>query len=280
VALLATACGVEPPHAAPTTAPPTSTTTSTTTTTAPAPTTTQPWVLGATPLPIGPDGNPEVLPTPPPLVDRRLPTVDLLPPPADGGFHATVAPVDDATRARMGESWHEGCPVGLDELRHMTLSFVGFDGRAHTGELIVAASVADDVVTVFHTLFDARFPIEQMAIVTTADLTAPATGDGNVTAGFVCRNTRGGTRWSSHARGLAIDLDPFQNPYTHGQNPYSHDDRVIPELASAYLDRGHVRPGMIEPGDVVTGAFAAVGWTWGGSWNDPVDRMHFSADGH
>jgi hypothetical protein len=37
---------------------------------------------------------------------------------------------------------------------------------------------------------------------------------------------------------------------------------------------------MIEPGDVVTQAFASVGWTWGGSWHDPVDRMHFSADGH
>jgi hypothetical protein len=276
VALLAGACGVEPLHAAPattTTEPPTSTTTTSTTTTAPATTTTQPWVLGATPLPVGPDGNPEVLPTPPQLVDRRLPTVDLLPPPADGGFHATVTAIDDATRARIGESWHDGCPVGLGELRHLTLSFVGFDGRAHTGELIVAASVADDVVTVFHTLFDGRFPIEQMAIVTTADLESVPTGDGNVTAGFVCRNTRGSTHWSSHARGLAIDVDPFQNPYTH-------DARVIPELASAYLDRADVRPGMIAPGDVVTTAFASVGWTWGGSWEDPVDRMHFSADGH
>jgi hypothetical protein len=230
-------------------------------------------VLGAKPLPLGPDGNPEVLPTPPALVDRRLPTVDRLPPPDDGRFHATVAPIDAATREAMGESWHEGCPVGLSELRHVTLSFVGFDGRPHTGELIVAASVADDVVTVFRKLFDARFPIEEMRIVTTADLTAPATGDGNDTAGFVCRATRGGTRWSSHARGLAIDVDPFQNPYSSG-------DRVLPELAGAYLDRSNVRPGMIEPGDVVTTAFASVGWTWGGSWHDPVDRMHFSADGH
>ena len=155
----------------------------------------------------------------------------------------------------------------------MTLSFVGFDEGVHTGELIVAASVADDVVTVFHTLFDARFPLEQMAIVTTADLTAPATGDGNVTAGFVCRAVRGSTRWSSHARGLAIDVNPFQNPYSKG-------DRLLPELASAYLDRSDVRPGMIFPGDGVTRAFASVGWTWGGSWTSPVDRMHFSADGH
>jgi hypothetical protein len=214
-----------------------------------------------------------VLPTPPQLVDRRLPTVDVLPPPPDGGFHATVAPIDAATRERMGATWHEGCPVTLDELRHVTLSFVGFDAKAHTGELIVASSVADDVVTVFHTLFDARFPIEAMRIITTADIEAAPTGDGDVTAGFVCRSVRGGSRWSSHARGLAIDVNPFQNPYLNGA-------RVLPELASAYLDRSDVRPGMILPGDVVTRAFASVGWTWGGSWEDPVDRMHFSADGH
>jgi len=281
VVLTATACGLSPSQAAPSTTSSATTSTvpsavpstSTTTTAVATTSTTAPWVLGATPLPLGPAGDPEVLPTPPQLVDRRIATVDRLPPPTDGAFHASIEPIDDATRTRMGASWHEGCPVGLDRLRHVTLSFVGFDEGVHTGELIVAASVADDVVTVFQTLFEARFPLEQVAIVTTADLTVPATGDGNVTAGFVCRAVRGSTRWSSHARGLAIDVNPFQNPYSKG-------DRVLPELASAYLDRSDVRPGMILPGDGVTRAFASVGWTWGGSWTSPVDRMHFSADGH
>ena len=79
-------------------------------------------------------------------------------------------------------------------------------------------------------------------------------------------------RWSTHAYGLAVDLNPFQNPYRRG-------DLVLPELASAYLDRGRVRPGMIRPGDVVTKAFAAIGWTWGGTWRSPTDSMHFSATG-
>jgi hypothetical protein len=231
-------------------------------------------VLGATPLPIGPNGEPEVLPTPPQLVDRELATVDVLPPPPDDRFYETVERIDAATRARMGDSWHEGCPVRLDQLRHVTVSFVGFDGGHHTGELIVAASVDDQVIDAFRALFAMKFPIEQMAIVTTADLDAPATGDGNVTAGFVCRSVRGGSQWSSHARGLAIDVNPFQNPYSNRAG------RVLPELASAYLDRSDVRPGMILPGDAVTKAFASVGWTWGGSWTDPVDLQHFSADGH
>ena len=128
------------------------------------------------------------------------------------------------------------------------------------------------MVSVFARLYAARFPIEEMRLVTSADLEAHPTGDGNNTAAFVCRAARGQTRWSAHAYGLAVDLDPFQNPYRRG-------DLVLPELASAYLDRAERRPGMIRPGDVATTAFAAVGWTWGGTWRSPKDLMHFSATG-
>jgi hypothetical protein len=230
------------------------------------------WRVGARPLPLRPDGFGEVLATPAPLRDRRLPTVDRLPPPPGGTFRSTVAPISSAVRARMGETWTPGCPVALGDLRYVTVSFRGFDGRAHTGELVVNRRVAADVVSVFARLYRARFPIEEMRLVTTADLHAHPTGDGNDTAAFVCRTARGQTRWSAHAYGLAIDVDPFQNPYRRG-------DLVLPELASAYLDRADRRPGMIEPGDAVTRAFAAVGWTWGGSFRSPKDLMHFSATG-
>jgi hypothetical protein len=230
------------------------------------------WKVGARPLPLRPDGFGEVLPTPPPLRDRRLPTADRLPPPGDGRFHSTVAPIGAAVRARMGATWSPACPVPLADLRYLTVSFRGFDGRAHTGELVVNRRVADQVVGVFAKLYRARFPIEEMRLVTGADLNAHPTGDGNNTAAFVCRTARNQTRWSAHAYGLAVDVDPFQNPYRQG-------DLVLPELASAYLDRGRERPGMILPGGVVTKAFAAIGWTWGGTWDSPVDRMHFSATG-
>lgn len=255
--------------------PPTSTSApvSTTATTEPPTTTTLPvWVVGANPLPLRPDGFGQVLPTPDVLVHRDLPTIDHLPPPASGGWESTISPIDDAVRARMGGTWQEGCPVGIDELRYLTVSFRGFDGGAHTGELIVHADEAVDVVEVFRQLFEAGFPLEEMRIVTDADLAAPATGDGNNTAAFVCRVTRGSTRFSAHASGLAIDVNPFNNPYVR-------DDLVLPELASAYVDRSNVRPGMILDGDVVVRAFEAIGWTWGGRWSDPVDTMHFSATG-
>lgn len=226
--------------------------------------------LGARVLPVGPQGSAAAQETPPELRDRSIVTVDDLPPPADGRFHATVQAVPAAVLARS--SWTKACPIAAADLRYITVGFRGFDGRAHTGELVVAASAAPSVVRVFRALFRQGFPLEEMRLPTTADLTAPPTGDGNDTAGFVCRAARGQTRFSAHAYGLAIDVNPFQNPYRKG-------DLVLPELASAYLDRHWVRPGMLEPGSAAVLAFQREGWTWGGTFKGLKDYQHFSLTG-
>jgi hypothetical protein len=208
--------------------------------------------------------------TPRELRDRRIATTDLLPPPADGGFHARVRRVPAAVARRS--TWRSGCPVPLGRLRYVTVSFVGFDGRAHTGELVVHAAVARNVVSVFRRLFAARFPIEEMRVTAASELDLPPTGDGNNTSAFVCRPTRGSTSWSAHAYGKAIDVNPFQNPYTRRSVQ-------IPELATSYRDRSDRRPGMIEASGPVVRAFRSVGWTWGGQFRSLKDRMHFSATG-
>jgi D-alanyl-D-alanine carboxypeptidase-like protein len=228
------------------------------------------WELGAQPLRLRPDGLGEIRPTPPSLRERRYPTADVLPPPPDGGFQATVGPVTPRIRARS--TWSLACPVALDDLRYLTVSFRGFDGAAHTGELMVAASEADGIVSVFRALYAARFPIEEMRIPTRRDLDAHPTGDGNNTGAFVCRPTVGATSWSAHAYGLAIDVNPFMNPY-------QRDDVVLPELASSYLRRDWRRPGMFGPDSMVVREFARIGWSWGGAWRTLKDYQHFSATG-
>lgn len=230
------------------------------------------WIVGASPLPLRPDGFGQVLPTPPLLRDRRMTAPDVLAAPADGRFTASVAAVSPAVRTRMGESWSPACPVGLGDLRYLTVSFMGFDGRAHTGELVVHATVADDVVEVFRQLFADGFPIEEMRLPTTTDLRAAPTGDGNNTAAYVCRAARGQKRWSQHAYGLAVDINPFHNPLVKR-------DLVVPELASAYADRSAVRPGMHVRGGPAVRAFASIGWKWGGTWRSSKDYMHFSQNG-
>jgi hypothetical protein len=230
------------------------------------------WVVGARPLPLRPVGFGKVLPTPLVLRDRQLPTRDVLPPPRDGRFHATTSRIGSAVRTRMGESYRPGCPVTLSDLRYLTLTFRGFDQRAHTGELVVAARAARPTIRAFAALFAQGFPLEEMRLPTTADLEAPPTGDGNDTAGFVCRAARGQRRFSAHAYGLAIDVNPFQNPYVKG-------DLVLPELASAYRDRRWTRPGMLLPGSPAVRAFTRQGWTWGGTFRGLVDYQHFSLTG-
>jgi hypothetical protein len=226
--------------------------------------------VGAHPLPLRPDGFGRIEPTPAVLTNRNLPTKDILPPPAGGKYAATVGAVPASVLARS--TWQAACPVKATDLRYLTMSFWGFDGRAHTGEMLVNASVADAVTKVFGELFAARFPIEEMRVTSAGELNAPPTGDGNNTSAFVCRPVRGQSNWSAHAYGLAIDLNPFCNPYTKG-------DLVLPELASAYLDRAWRRPGMVLAGDTTVRDFAAIGWSWGGAWRSPTDRMHFTATG-
>ncbi len=222
------------------------------------------------PLRRRPDGFGVVRSTPPALVNRRLPTIDRLPPPTSTSFVSTISPVPPQVLARS--SWKASCPVNPSQLRYLTLSFRGFDAHAHTGEMLVNADVAQAVVSVFKRLFTAGFPIEEMRITSNAELNLLPTGDGNNTEAFVCRQARGQTHWSAHASGLAIDLNPFNNPYVTG-------DLVIPELASSYLNRDWVRPGMaLDAGTAVT-AFESVGWKWGGRWPGPVDFMHFSSTG-
>ena len=226
--------------------------------------------LGTRVLATTDSGYGETQPTPPELRDRRLWTTDLLPPPADDTFVSTITPVPAEVAARS--TWTDQCPVTLDDLRYVTVTFRGFDGLTHTGELLLHHTVADDVVSVFSRLYAAKFPLEGLTITSRQEAERPPTGDGNLSGGYHCRASRGSSRWSEHARGLAVDLNPFHNPYVRG-------NLVLPELAGAYTDREWVRPGMITSGDAVTKAFADIGWGWGGDWSSSKDFMHFSASG-
>lgn len=239
--------------------------------TAPAPGTVPPDWLGTRVLPTTPAGFGERRPTPPVLRNRRFTLPDRLSPLPGRGFASRVTSPAPAKVLRRS-TWRAGCPVAAEDLDWVRLTFWGFDDRRHTGELLVHASVAEDLVRVFRTLYAERFPIEEMRITRRAELDAPPTGDGNDTGAFNCRPTTGGSSYSQHAYGLAIDINPFQNPYLKG-------DVVLPELAGAYLDRGRVRPGMVVADDVVVRAFAAIGWEWGGAWRTLKDYQHFSQNG-
>jgi poly-gamma-glutamate synthesis protein (capsule biosynthesis protein) len=154
------------------------------------------------------------------------------------------------------------------------MGYLGFDGRQHTGEMVVAAAYARDVVGVFRKLYDARWPIRRMRLVDAYGGDDERSMAADNTSGFNCRRVKGSAEWSDHAFGAAIDLNPVQNPYLTPSSVFPPTSRRF-----AALDRSAgalVPEGTIRSDDVVVRAFAAIGWEWGGSWSVP-DYQHFSA---
>jgi len=172
----------------------------------------------------------------------------------------------------MAASWRPACPVPLADLRYLTVTYRGFDGSDHSGELVVAASVATDVVEVFHRLYNNGFPLASLRLVDDFGGSDDRSMDADNSSAFNCRAVTGGGGFSEHSYGTAIDLNPVENPYLSGAT-------VLPPQGRQFLDRAP-GPGVITEGDDVVAAFASIGWTWGGTWSGPIDYQHFSASGH
>lgn len=171
----------------------------------------------------------------------------------------------------MRSTYRTGCPVPLSDLRYLRLSYHGFDGRRRTGELVVSAAVTGVVLTVFRTLYDQGFPIRSMRLVSDFNGSDDASMAADNTSAFNCRRITGGSSWSEHSYGDAVDINPRENPQESG-------GAVLPPAGAAFAGRPNA-PGVIHPDDLVVRAFTAIGWTWGGSWSSPVDLQHFSGSG-
>ena len=196
-------------------------------------------------------------------------------------YESTVKPLTPPLRANLeARFWQPGCPVQLSQLRLLTVSHWGFDGKVHTGQLVVNRDVAHPLANVFRRLYDLRFPIRHMRLAHAYGPRRAYPADGDVSGSFVCREavpspctrgTRSGS-WSNHAYGHAIDLNPVENPYVGC-------GRVHDPASAPYVNRSRLRKGMVTP--AVVRAFRSIGWGWGGEWSGATkDYMHFSTTGH
>jgi D-alanyl-D-alanine carboxypeptidase len=174
----------------------------------------------------------------------------------------------------VGSSWHRGCPVGIRDLRLLRVTYWGFDGRPHNGRLVVNARFDDEIVAVMKRLYNLRYPIRRMQLIDQYNASDDRSMAADNTSAFNCRFVAGTTRWSMHAYGLAIDVNPIENPYVSG----SH---VSPPEGRRYADRSRDAPGMIHDGDKVERAFAKrAGWEWLGDGPQSIrDYQHFSSTG-
>lgn len=179
-------------------------------------------------------------------------------------FHAAVEPIPPSVRAHM-PSWHRGCPVPPSALRLMSLTYWGFDGRTHTGRVVVNRDAVRPVRRALHALYDARFPIRRMRLVDDYGASDDRSMAADNTSAFNCRLAAGSTHWSEHAYGRAIDINPRESPMLL-------DGRTLPRNAR------RAGEGVIRADGPAVRAFARAGWGWGGRWTSP-DYQHFSASG-
>lgn len=178
--------------------------------------------------------------------------------------------IHDLDAERLAHSWTSDCPVTPDEVVLVEVTHWDFDGQTHEGAIVVARSEGENVAAVFETLFDIGYPIESVTPI--GDLPPGIEDDDpdyNNTSGLHCRRATGSSRWSEHARGLAIDINPLLNPFITSRT-------LWPANADRYLDRALGEPGIITGGDAVVEAFSSHGWHWGGYWDSIKDYHHFS----
>lgn len=183
----------------------------------------------------------------------------------------TVVSVPGSIRDAMrGRTWHEDprCPP-FDELRLVRPRFVDFEGVIRTGELVTAATIADEVAEILDELLRLRFPIRRMERVDRFEGSDDASMEADNCSCFNFRTIPGSPILSHHALGLAVDVNPRENPMIlRGV--------VHPPSALPFVDRASPRPGMFLAGGAPTEAFLRRGWEWGGDWPDLRDYHHFS----
>jgi D-alanyl-D-alanine carboxypeptidase len=173
----------------------------------------------------------------------------------------------------VGSSWREGCPVAVSKLRLLRVRRWGFDGEVHNGRLVVHRGHDRELLHVFRRLFRKRFPIRRMKLIDAYGADDHRSMNADNTSAFNCRVVAGTSRWSMHAYGTAIDLNPVENPYVTGSG------HVSPPAGAPYANRSRDAKGMVHRGDLVVRAFRRIGWKWGGNWDWPRDYQHFSANG-
>lgn len=171
-----------------------------------------------------------------------------------------------------GISYKKDCRVPYSELRYVRVTHMGFDGKPHSGELIVNQAIAEDIVEIFRELYRLKYPIERMELVDEYAADDNLSMAANNSSAFNYRVIEGTDRISLHGYGLAVDINPLYNPFLHRV-----DGKMVitPVNGAHYADRTLDCPYFIHAQDSCYQAFVKRGFTWGGEWKDRPDYQHF-----
>ena len=148
------------------------------------------------------------------------------------------------------------------------MTYYGFDDESHVGQLVVNKAVVKEVLSIFEVLYTEKYPIDKINLVDYYDADDDLSMADNNTSGFNFRVVSGSTNLSNHSFGLAIDINPVQNPYVTSKG-------VFPPEGGDFVDRNQKEKGMIVEGDWCYTLFKEKGWTWGGDYKSVKDYQHF-----
>ena len=196
------------------------------------------------------------------------------------GYYSKISPITPETKKRMikGNSWRYGCPVALNELRYLQVKYWNLKGTTNIGELIVHRNVAKSVSKIFGELYAIKYPIKQMRLVSDFKGSDWQSIEADNTSAFNCRNIIGNkNKWSNHAYGKAIDINPIENPYMSRKGTSSHS-KSRPFLPNKRFHKSTLSPAdkaVLLKNDKAVKIFKNYGWRWGGDWKGIKDYQHF-----
>ena len=168
--------------------------------------------------------------------------------------------------------WTPECPVALKDLKLLQLKHYDFNNVIKDGHMVVNAKIADLVSSIFQELLDLKFPIEKIKPIDLYQGIDELSMMDNNSSCFNFRKIAGTDRLSSHSYGLAIDINPVQNPYIRIKEGATI---IEPTAGLEFLNRHNLRSGMVES---IVPIFTKHGFIWGGKWDNPIDYHHFEID--
>ena len=192
-------------------------------------------------------------------------------------FNYDISNISTDVKKRMieGDSWREGCPVSLENLRYVQVNHWNFDHETVVGEVIVHEDVAEELVYIFEELYNMKYPINKMQLVSEYDGDDWKSIEADNTSAFNCRPVTGKKKkWSKHAYGRAIDINPIENPYISRNGHISHEASLKYRKRVHKVDTSADKAVLLKSDEDVQ-IFKKYGWKWGGDWHSIKDYQHF-----
>lgn len=191
----------------------------------------------------------------------------------DPGENFYFEPLSEDVISRIsGISYVENPNISLDELRYLSLLYVDFNGDTQHGEMICNESIAQDLMEIFYELYNNDYRIESIKLIDEFEGDDTKSMLANNTSCFNYRVVEGSKKLSNHAYGLAVDINPFYNPYITYKDGIT---KISPEGSEEYADRTKDFPYKIDSNDLAYQLFTQHGFKWGGNWNSVKDYQHF-----